>query len=112
MSAFGEGIEVVGPLGPHTLTVEPQGWGVPVPPGMTLLAAARAAGVVLPSACRNGTCRACLCPLVRGEAAHLIEWPGLSAEEKRDGFILPCVALARSDVAVHSPTARLATLVN
>lgn len=71
-------------------------------PGETLLAAARAQGVVLPSACRNGTCRECRCRVVEGRAHHTIAWPGLSAEEKLEGWILPCVAVADSDLVIET----------
>ena len=60
-------------------------------PGQTVLAAALAAGVAMTSSCRNGTCRACRRLLVSGAAEHTIEWPGLSREEKADGWVLPCV---------------------
>ena len=63
-----------------------------------LLLAAQQAGITMASACRNGTCRACLCQLISGAVAYNIAWPGVSAQEKRDGLILPCVACARSDV--------------
>ena len=69
------------------------------------MAGARAAGIELPSSCRNGTCRTCICRLVSGEVAYRIEWPGLSADEKREGWILPCVAHAVSDVTVRAPKA-------
>lgn len=38
--------------------------------------------------------------------ACTIEWPGLSFDEKREGYILPCVALARSDLVIVLPLAR------
>jgi len=60
-------------------------------PGQTVLAAALAAGITMTSSCRNGTCRACRRRLVSGAAEHTIEWPGLSREEKADGWVLPCV---------------------
>jgi hypothetical protein len=47
-----------------------------------------------------------MCRLVDGEIAYRIEWPGLTAEEKTEGWILPCVALARSDVTIDQPDAR------
>ena len=59
----------------------------------------------MPSACRNGTCRACLCRLVSGSIRYQIDWPGLLAEEKADGWILPCVATATSDVVIAAPAA-------
>lgn len=75
------------------------------PPGQALLVSARAAGLVLPSSCRNGTCRECLCRMVDGRVSYAIEWPGLSPEEKRDGFILPCVARPESDLLLDAPRA-------
>ena len=59
-----------------------------------LLLAALAAGAPLPWSCRNGTCRTCISRVVAGTAEHTIPWPGLSAEEKAEGWILPCVACA------------------
>lgn len=78
------------------LRIEPAGWCLPLPPGLSLLEAAQQAGVRLPRACRNGTCRACLCRLSEGAVRYRIEWPGLSAEEKAAGWILPCVALPQA----------------
>jgi ferredoxin len=77
----------------------------------TLLQAALAAGVRLPSSCRNGTCRACLClvPAAEGQppapapVAYTLDWPGLSAEEKAEGFTLPCVARPCSDLVLLQP---------
>ena len=74
----------------------------------TVLMAAQAAGVLLPSSCRNGTCRACMCLAVAGRVSYRIEWPVLSAEEKRDGYILPCVARAESALTLRVPHARSA----
>ena len=89
----------------QTLTIQPAGWQATVAPGQTLLQAARAAGLTLPSSCRNGSCRACLCRLVSGTIHYQIDWPGLLAEEKAEGWILPCVAGASSDVVIAAPAA-------
>lgn len=75
----------------------------------TLLQAAQRAGVTLPASCRNGTCRTCMCRLHAGQVQYRIEWPGLTAEEKKEGFILPCVAYPASDLVVDAPAARAAT---
>ena len=88
---------------PHCLTVQPGAWRVPVAAGHSLLQAALAAGVRLPSACRNGSCRACLARLLSGQIHYLVEWPGLLAEEKAEGWILPCVACADSDLVILAP---------
>ena len=87
------------------LTVQPSGWQVPLSPGQSLLRAALAAGVRLPSSCRNGTCRACICRLVSGAVRYQIDWPGLLADEKAEGWILPCVAEALGDVVIDAPAA-------
>lgn len=92
-------------LQPHRLTIEPGGWQVLVPAGQSLLQAALAAGVRLPSSCRNGSCRACLARLLSGRIHYQIDWPGLLAEEKTDGWILPCVACADSDLVIDAPAA-------
>ena len=49
------------------LRIEPMGWRLRVPTNQPLMAGARAAGIALPSSCRNGTCRTCICRLVDGE---------------------------------------------
>ncbi|MCA3188444.1 MULTISPECIES: 2Fe-2S iron-sulfur cluster-binding protein [unclassified Cupriavidus] len=68
------------------------------PASLTLLESALLDGVNLPSSCRNGTCRACMSKLHAGSVRYRIEWPGLSLDEKDDGYILPCVACPTSDV--------------
>ena len=90
----------------YTVTVLPLGATVAVDASTTLLRALEAAGIELPSSCRNGTCRTCLCRLRIGVVAYTIDWPGLSFDERRDGDILPCVALARADLVVDVPRAR------
>jgi len=44
--------------------------------------------------------------MAAGQVRYLIEWPGLSAEEKRDGYILPCVAYPQSDMTLENRAAR------
>jgi len=78
------------------------------PAGQALLLSARQAGVLLPSSCRNGTCRECMCRLLEGRVGYAIQWPGLSADEKREGFILPCVARPESHVVISAPRASAA----
>jgi len=68
-----------------------------------LLTAARQAGIELPASCRNGTCRTCMCRLASGRIHYRIEWPGLTREEKAEGFILPCVAYPETDVELEVP---------
>ncbi|WP_077033584.1 2Fe-2S iron-sulfur cluster-binding protein [Pelomonas sp. KK5] len=87
------------------VTVAPQGWSFACAADQTLLMAALDAGIQLPSSCRNGTCRSCIAKLLDGRIEHRIKWPGLSLEEKQEGWILPCVACPRSPVAIEAPQA-------
>ncbi|MEY3446851.1 MAG: hypothetical protein RIR45_1606 [Pseudomonadota bacterium] len=100
----------------RTAPIQPTAFCVRVTPGIwsfqaeaaeTVLQAALRAGVELPSACRNGTCRVCLCRLEQGRVHYRIEWPGVSADEKREGYFLPCVAYAMSDLVIAQPDAAL-----
>lgn len=83
-----------------TARFEPGGAPFTVTPDQPLLAAAEHAGIPLPSSCRNGTCRTCMCRLLEGRVRYLIQWPGLLPEEKADGWILPCIAIPLSDVVL------------
>lgn len=87
------------------LTLQPSGVRVPVAAGQTLLEAADAAGVRLPRSCRNGTCRECRCQLTAGQVRYRVAWPGLSADERDEGWVLPCVALPLGDVSLWAPAA-------
>ena len=89
-----------------TVKVEPTGLQYDVEGDLTLLEAAEMSRIELPSSCRNGTCRTCLCRLVSGEVAYTIEWPGLSAEEKAEGYVLPCVARPKTHVVLEQTLAR------
>ena len=87
----------------RTLRIEPLGRTVAVEEGATLLEAALAQGIRLRSSCRNGTCRECIAQLTEGRVRYRVEWPGLSPDEKAEGFTLPCVALAETDVVLLQP---------
>jgi ferredoxin len=89
-----------------TVKVAPAGLQYDVEGDLTLLEAAEMSRIELPSSCRNGTCRTCVCRLVRGEVTYAIEWPGLSAEEKAEGYVLPCVARPTTDVVLEQSQAR------
>ncbi|MBG9387801.1 2Fe-2S iron-sulfur cluster-binding protein [Caenimonas aquaedulcis] len=84
---------------------EPGAQIIEVTAGQPLLQAAEQAGIPLPSSCRNGTCRTCMTLLLEGQVSYRIEWPGLLAEEKAEGWILPCVAYPQSDVTLQGPAA-------
>ncbi len=84
----------------------PGGERFDAPADAPLLLSAEAAGLALPSSCRNGTCRTCICRMDSGQVTYRIDWPGLSAEEKTEGFILPCVAYPLSDVVLQAEPPR------
>lgn len=90
----------------YHVTILPAGWRFDAPDDASLLRAAEDAGIGLPNSCRNGTCRTCLCRLESGSVRYLVEWPGLSIEEKREHYVLPCVAVAQSELVLHAPLAR------
>jgi ferredoxin len=88
-----------------TVKVEPAGLQYDVEGDLSLLEAADMSRVQLPSSCRNGTCRTCMCRLLSGEVSYAIEWPGLTAEEKAEGYVLPCVARPLSHVVLEQTEA-------
>lgn len=90
----------------YSALLAPGGERFDAPADAALLQSAEAAGLALPSSCRNGTCRTCICQMTHGQVAYHIDWPGLSAEEKADGFILPCVAYPLSDLVLQAEPAR------
>jgi ferredoxin len=89
----------------YTVTLHPGQWRFAATGDETLLAAAARAGVRIPSACRNGTCRTCMCRLAKGEVAYPGGRPGLTADEMEEGWILACVARARADLRIDAPGA-------
>jgi ferredoxin len=97
------------PTAAFQVHIEPDGWVFAATPQQSVLQAALDAGVELESSCRNGTCRTCLCRLRQGQVAYPMDWPGVSAEEQAEGWFLPCVAQARSDLVVEQPMAWPAT---
>jgi len=88
-----------------TVRIEPSQLQYDVEGDLTLLEAADISRVQLPSSCRNGTCRTCMCRLISGEVAYSIDWPGLSAEEKAEGYVLPCVARPTSNLVLEQTQA-------
>ena len=91
--------------GVFSARIEPAGLTFAAPDSLPLLQAAELAGpagLKMDSSCRNGTCRTCICRMVSGRVRYAIEWPGLSAEEKAEGFILPCVAIPESALVIEA----------
>lgn len=90
----------------YTARLGHDGSSFEAPSDLPLLLAAERTGIAnlqMASSCRNGTCRTCICRLVSGQVSYRIAWPGLSFEEKKEGYILPCVAYPASDVVIELP---------
>lgn len=68
---------------------------------LPLLVSIEQGGIDWPSSCRNGTCRTCIGRLDSGSVRYEIDWPGLFAEEKAEGYVLPCVAYPCGDLVVR-----------
>ena len=65
----------------------------------TVLAAAEAAGIALPSSCCSGVCTTCAARL-RSGSVHQPDAMGVKAELREEGYALLCVAFPRSDLEV------------
>ena len=65
----------------------------------TVLAAAEAAGVPVPSSCCSGVCTTCAAVVKEG-SVHQPDAMGVKAELQEQGFALLCVAFPRSDLKV------------
>ena len=63
----------------------------------TVLAAAEAAAVPLPSSCCSGVCTTCAAKLVSG-TVHQPDAMGVRAELREQGYALLCVSYPRSDL--------------
>jgi ferredoxin len=70
-------------------------------PDMSLLEFAETVGVSIPNGCRQGQCGACATRLLEGRVTMEAE-DGLSAEQKRDGFILPCVSTVHDSIIIDA----------
>ncbi|MEB3352854.1 MAG: 2Fe-2S iron-sulfur cluster-binding protein [Cyanobacteriota bacterium] len=63
----------------------------------TVLAAAEAAGVPLPSSCCAGVCTTCAAKILSGKV-HQPDAMGVKAELQEQGYALLCVSFPRSDL--------------
>lgn len=69
----------------------------PCRPDQTVLAAAEAAGVPLPSSCCSGVCTTCAA-LLRSGTVHQPDAMGVKADLQQQGYALLCVSFPRSDL--------------
>jgi ferredoxin-NADP reductase len=70
-------------------------------PEMSLLEFAETVGVSISYGCRQGQCGTCATRLLQGRVTMEVE-DGLSAEQKRDGFILPCVSRVYESITIDA----------
>jgi CDP-4-dehydro-6-deoxyglucose reductase len=86
----------------HYMLVRPDNRIIAVREGETLLDAGLREGIALPFDCRNGGCGECKATLRSGTVDLGPYQPGvLSAAERADGKILPCVCTAREDIELE-----------
>jgi NAD(P)H-flavin reductase len=86
----------------HYMLVRPDNRIIPVRAGETLLDAALREGIALPFDCRNGGCGECKATLRSGRVEFGAHQSGvLSAAERAEGKILPCVCAALDDVELE-----------
>jgi glycine betaine catabolism B len=71
---------------------------IPVAPGQTLLEAAEAASVEIPSSCRAGVCGTCRTRLVSGDVE--CDADAMTAEDREQGYVYACVAWAKGNCVV------------
>jgi ferredoxin len=88
------------PAALFTVTLMPENLQFQADSDKTILQSCEAAQIYPLSSCRNGTCRTCISTLISGDIRYNIDWPGLSAEEKQAGVMLPCCAHPLSDLAM------------
>jgi len=41
-----------------------------------------------------------------GQVRYTVDWPGVSPDERFDGYILPCVAVAEADITLQARAVR------
>ena len=87
----------------HTVRIIPHERSISAPEDLPVLTAAQLAGLPLPHSCRSGRCGSCRARLLSGRVDYPAGPPlGLSANETRQGYVLLCQALPRSDLVVEA----------
>ena len=66
----------------------------------TLLEAAESCGAAIPSLCRAGVCGTCRSRVTEGEVDCASQM--LDDQDRRDGYVLPCVSRLKSDCVVEA----------
>ena len=99
---FGEKPRVPAQASAGVFSIEFRGAGrtVSCPAGTTILAAAREAGIAHPSSCAEGVCGTCKATMVSGEV-DMDHQGGIRPREVREGKILPCCSVPRTDIVLE-----------
>ena len=74
---------------------------IQVPEDKTILRAAYAAGIDLPSSCNAGVCTTCAGKILEG-TVNQSDGMGVSPELQQQGYVLLCVARPRSDLKIET----------
>lgn len=88
----------------HNVEIRHQGksYTLEVPEDQKILRAAYAAGIDLPSSCNAGVCTTCAAQIINGGKVDQTDGMGVSPELQSDGYVLLCVAYARSNLIIES----------
>ena len=84
----------------HRMKCARSGHEITVEPPQTLLDAAEAAGVEIPSLCRAGVCGTCRTKVIDGDVHCASDV--LDDEDRREGYVLACVATPLGDCTVDA----------
>ncbi len=87
----------------YTVEIQHQGstHTLSVPENETILAAAAAAGLELPSSCSAGVCTTCAAQILSGTVDQT-DGMGVSPELQAKGYALLCVSYPRSDLKIET----------
>jgi len=85
----------------YTVTLKASGKTFQAKPSQTILEAAADAGITIPYGCRSGMCGSCKGKLVSGDVMlEDYQESALTEQEKSDGLILCCKALATESITI------------
>jgi CDP-4-dehydro-6-deoxyglucose reductase len=86
----------------YDIRLEPSGHRFTIQPGERIMQAAHAAGFMIPTGCRMGTCRSCRGRVMSGVVDLGGAHPAYLPEaHRRQGYALLCQATAKSDLVIE-----------